>query len=516
MSNDTEPRTVPVPLQTLEKRREQARMPGSEHQLARRKEEGRLSAHERIERLLDDGTFTEIGRFIRAPRPIKGSRPYTDGVVTGWGLIDGRPVCVSSQDFTVLGGSLGEAGGRKLAKTIAMAQSSRVPFIAINDSAGARLQEGVKSLNAYGQIFSQNVNASGRVPQISVIMGPCAGGAAYSPALMDFTLMVNEHALMFITGSAVVKEVTGLDVSNADLGSARMHATKSGIADFVYGDELTCLDGVRELLSFLPANNEESPPTAESRDPVNRACPSLMEVPTDPKKAYDVRDVIVEVVDDHAFLETASAWARNIVCGFARIGGEVVGIVGNQPQVLAGVLDISASEKAARFVRTCDAFNVPLVTFVDTPGFLPGLDQEEHGIIRHGSKLAFAYCEATVPRIQVILRKAYGGAYIVMNSRSVGADVCFAWPTAEVAVMGPRAASQILKTADERLQDHGVVGDALPSEGGDLIDVVDVCAVDDVIEPSATRQMVSSALRALCTTCRLQQCVEASHGNIRL
>ncbi|NCV48031.1 MAG: acyl-CoA carboxylase subunit beta, partial [Actinobacteria bacterium] len=348
-------------------------------------------------------------------------RPYTDGVITGWGTIDGRKVFVFSQDFTVFGGALGEVFAEKIHKLMDLALKTGAPVIGLNDGAGARIQEGVVSLASYGGIFWRNVQSSGVIPQISVILGPCAGGAVYSPAMTDFIFMVRETSHMFITGPDVVKTVTGEDVTLEELGGAVSHASKSGVATFVSADEQACLADVRFLLGFLPQNNLSAPPATESTDSPTRLCESLRSIlPATPNMPYDMKKVIAEVVDDGDFFEYFPNWAKSIVCGFSRIDGHPVGIVGNQPMVLAGVLDIESSEKAARFVRTCDAFNIPIVTFVDVPGFLPGVDQEYGGIIRHGAKLLYAYCEATVPRIQVITRKAYGGAYVVMNSKSIG------------------------------------------------------------------------------------------------
>ncbi|MDQ1375563.1 MAG: acetyl-CoA/propionyl-CoA carboxylase carboxyl transferase subunit, partial [Actinomycetota bacterium] len=425
-------------LEELRKRKEQALHAGSERSVQRQHDAGKLTARERIEYLLDDGSFQELDMLARSQSANLETRPYTDGVITGFGTVGGRKVCVFSQDFTVMGGSLGEAFAAKVHKVMDLAASVGAPLIGLNDGAGARIQEGVVSLDQYGRIFHRNVTASGVIPQISVILGPCAGGAVYSPAMTDFIFMVRESSYMFITGPDVVKAVTGQDVSVEELGGAMTHATKSGVCTFVAADEKSCLDDVQYLLSFLPANNLEEPPYVATGDAADRPCPELTEImPPSSSLPYDIKRIIEVVVDDGDFFEYAPLWAQNIVCGFARVDGHVVGVVGNQPQVLAGVLDIDSSEKAARFVRTCDAFNVPLVTFVDVPGFLPGTDQEYGGIIRHGAQLLYAYCEATVPRIQVIVRKAYGGAYLVMDSKSIGTDLSFAWPSGELAVMGP-------------------------------------------------------------------------------
>ncbi len=376
---------------------------------------------------------------------IEATRPLTDGVITGWGMVDGRKVFVFSQDFTIFGGALGEVYAEKIHKVMDLAESVGAPLVGLNDGGGARIQEGVVSLASYGGIFLRNVNASGVIPQISVVLGPCAGGAVYSPAMTDFIFMVKGVSNMFITGPDVVKTVTGEEVTHEELGGAMTHATKSGVATFVADDEQSCIEQVRYLLSFLPANNLEDAPYFEPTDDPERSCDALIDmIPASTNQPYDMKKVIAEIVDDGDYFEVFPLWAMNIVCGFARMDGHVVGIVGNQPQVLAGCLDIDASEKAARFVRTCDAFNIPLVTFVDVPGFLPGTDQEYGGIIRHGAKLLYAYCEATVPRVQIITRKGYGGAYVVMNSKSIGADIAYAWPSAEIAVMGSGGAVNII------------------------------------------------------------------------
>src|SRR4051812_41107149 len=439
-------------LDDLAKRKEEALHAGSARSVERQHSRGKMTARERVEYLLDDGSFTELDMLARHRAHGMGleqTRPYTDGVITGFGTIDGRKVCIFSQDFTVFGGALGEVFAEKIHKIMDMAANLGLPMIGINDGAGARIQEGVVSLASYGGIFYRNVQSSGVVPQISVIMGPCAGGAVYSPAMTDFIFMVEDTSYMFITGPDVVKTVTGEDVTQQELGGAIAHATKSGVCTFTSSDDKACLEDVRYLLSFLPSNNLEDPPVVASGDDPDRLCPELRDLmPDSPRQPYDMHKVIAGVVDDADFFEYAPLWAQNIICGFARIDGHAVGVVGNQPQVLGGVLDIDSSEKAARFVRTCDAFNIPLVTFVDVPGFLPGVNQEYGGIIRHGAKLLYAYCEATVPRVQIITRKAYGGAYVVMNSKSIGADLAYAWPTAELAVMGPQGAVEIIYKRD--------------------------------------------------------------------
>src|SRR2546421_1166065 len=413
---------------------------------------GKMTARERVEKLLDPGSFNELDTFVRHRTydfDMQKNRPWGDAVVTGHGTIDGRTVCVFSQDFTVFGGSLGEVMGEKMCKIMDLAAKIGCPVIGINDSGGARIQEGVVSLGAYGDVFVRNVKCSGVIPQISLIMGPCAGGAVYSPAITDFVFMVKETSHMFITGPDVIKTVTGEEVDFESLGGAMAHNTKSGVAHLAADDEDQCLEDTRYLLSFLPQNNLEMPPRVLPTDDPMRMDEALNTVvPADPTKPYDMRDVVRLVVDDGEFFEIHEHYARNIVCGFARLDGYAVGVVGNQPNQLAGVLDIDASAKAARFVRTCDAFNIPLLTFCDVPGFLPGTSQEWGGIIRHGAKLLYAFTEATVPKITVITRKAYGGAYDVMSSKHLLADFNLARPTSEVAVMGPEGAVNIVYRRD--------------------------------------------------------------------
>jgi propionyl-CoA carboxylase beta subunit len=503
--------------------REQALHAGSAAAVERQHQRGKLTARERIDLLLDPGSFVELDMLARHRAHgfgIEETRPLTDGVVTGWGAVDGRKVFVFSQDFTLFGGSLGEVYAEKIHKVMDLAESVGAPIVGLNDGGGARIQEGVVSLDAYGGIFSRNVKASGVIPQISVILGPCAGGAVYSPALTDFVVMVKGVSNMFITGPDVVKTVTGEDVTQEQLGGAMTHASKSGVAAFVYDDEPTALAQVRYLLSFLPANNLEDPPAFESDDPVDRASDGIVGlIPDAPNQPYDMKKVIAEIVDDGEFLEVNALWAMNIVCGFARVDGHVVGIVGNQPQVLAGTLDIDASEKAARFVRTCDAFNVPLVTFVDVPGFLPGTDQEYGGIIRHGAKLLYAYCEATVPRVQIITRKAYGGAYVVMNSKSIGCDLAFAWPSAEVAVMGaPGAVNLIfrkeLETADDPEAKRAQLIEEYTERFANPYIAAERGYVDDVIDPRETRRVLAQSLAMLRS--KREQLPSRKHGNVPL
>jgi acetyl-CoA carboxylase carboxyltransferase component len=484
---------------------------------------GKLTARERLGVLLDEGSFVELDLFRRGrgsgpgtPQPW-GAQPFTDGVVTGSGTIDGRRVFAYAQDFGILGGSLGEAHAAKIHKVMDLAIAAGAPLIALNDSGGARIQEGVSALAGYGGIFRRNVRASGVIPQISVIMGPCAGGASYSPALTDFIFMVDGTAHMFVTGPDVVRAVTGESISQAGLGGAQVHAETSGVATFVCDDEASCLEDVRFLVSLLPPNNRELPPVCESGDLPGRLCPRLLDiVPTEPRKPYDMREVITEIVDDGVFMELHEQWARNIVCVLARLGGRTVGIVGNQPLVRAGVLDIHASDKAARFVQMCDAFNIPLVTLVDVPGFLPGVDQEHQGIIRHGAKLLYAYCEATVPRVQVILRKAYGGAYIVMDSRSIGADLSFAWPCNEIAVMGAEAAVEIIHRKElSAAVDPGALRARLAAEYSEQLMhpyyASERGLVDDVIDPCTTRSVILRALDILRE--KRQEMAPRKHGN---
>jgi acetyl-CoA carboxylase carboxyltransferase component len=517
------PHPIEERLEQLAVLREQALHAGSEAAVARQHDRGKLTARERLHKLLDEGSFVELDMLARHRAHgfgIEESRPLTDGVVTGWGTIDGRKVFVFAQDFTVFGGALGEVFAEKIHKVMDLAESVGAPMIGLNDGAGARIQEGVVSLDAYGGIFFRNVKASGVIPQISVIMGPCAGGAVYSPAMTDFIFMVKGTSHMFITGPDVVKTVTGEDVTQEELGGAMTHASKSGVAGFVAEDEDACLEQVRYLLSFLPQNNLEDPPYFEPDDDPDRRCENIVSlIPDAPNQPYDMKAVIAEVVDDGDFFEVHQHWAMNIVCGFARIDGHVVGVVGNQPQNLAGTLDIEASEKAARFVRTCDAFNVPLVTFVDVPGFLPGTDQEYGGIIRHGAKLLYAYCESTVPRVQIITRKAYGGAYVVMNSKSIGADLAFAWPSAEVAVMGPQGAVNIIfrkeiDTADDADVRRAELIEEYTERFANPYIAAERGYVDDVIDPRETRRVLVRALQMLRT--KREQMPSRKHGNVPL
>src|SRR5829696_3341619 len=506
----------------LQERRDSAIHAGSERAVERQHAKGKLLARERIDYLLDEGSFHELDQLARHRAHEAGleDRPYTDGVITGWGTVEGRRVFVFSQDFTVFGGALGEVFAEKIHKLMDLALKTGAPLVGLNDGAGARIQEGVVSLASYGGIFRRNVQSSGVIPQISVILGPCAGGAVYSPAMTDFIFMVRESSHMFITGPDVVKTVTGEDVTLEELGGAMSHGSKSGVATFVAADEKSCLDDVRYLLSFLPQNNMEEPPLVDPSDDPERLCESLRDlVPDDPQKPYDMRDVIARVVDDEEFFEVHEHFAKNIVCGFSRLDGYPVGIVGNQPAFLAGVLDIEASEKAARFVRTCDCYNIPILTFTDVPGFLPGTDQEWNGIIRHGAKLLYAFTEATVPKLTVVTRKAYGGAYDVMNSKHMLADYNVAWPTAEVAVMGPEGAVNIIyrkdiassPTPDERRQK--LIND-YRAHFANPYSAAERGYIDDVIEPRQTRPKLIKALRMLESK-RVAQ-PKRKHGNIPL
>ena len=515
--------TTQAKLEWLRELRDKALHAGSDRAVQKRRDEGRLLARERAEKLCDPDSFVELDRYVRHRESNFGMmdrRPYGDAVVTGYGTIFGRKVFVFSQDFTVFGGSLSEVFAEKICKVMDLAVKYGCPVIGINDSGGARIQEGVVSLAGYAEIFWRNVQASGVVPQISLVMGPCAGGAVYSPAITDFIFMVEGSSYMFITGPDVVKTVTGEEVTFEELGGAATHAAKSGVAQFTAADEEACLDDARYLLSFLPQNNLEQVPRTTPTDPSDREDAELDTlIPDAPNKPYDMHDVIRRVIDDGEFLEVHERWATNIVCGFARLGGYAVGVVGNQPSSLAGVLDIDASNKAARFVRTCDAFNVPLVTFVDVPGFLPGTEQEWGGIIRHGAKLLYAFAEATVPKLTVITRKAYGGAYDVMSSKHIRADFNFAWPTAEVAVMGPEGAVNIVfrrelddaKDAEARRAE--LIAD-YKERFANPYTAAERGYVDDVIEPRRTRPVLIDALETALT--KAEPRPRRKHGNIPL
>ena len=512
----------------LQRRRDEAIHAGSQRAVERQHAKGKMTARERIERLLDPGSFTELDELARHRATDFGmtaNRPYGDGVVTGFGTIDGRPVCVFSQDFTVFGGSLGEVYGEKIVKVMDHAMKVGCPIIGINDGGGARIQEGVVALGLFAEIFRRNVLASGVIPQISLIMGPCAGGAVYSPAITDFTLMVEGISHMFITGPDVIKTVTGEEVSFEELGGAQAHNTKSGVAQFQAKDEDECFDLARDLLSYLPSNNLDDPPVFDSGPDeevlaVTDADAELdTAIPDSANQPYDMHNVIEHVLDGGEFLEVHAGFAHNIIVGFGRADGHPVGVVANQPMHLAGCLDIDASEKAARFVRTCDAFGIPVLTFVDVPGFLPGTGQEWGGIIRRGAKLIYAYAEATVPKVTVITRKAYGGAYDVMGSKHLGGDVNLAWPTAHIAVMGAQGAVNILYRRElAGAADPDALRAQLVTEYEDTLANPYIAAergyVDAVIRPAETRSQVIRALRALRT--KRQTLPPKKHGNIPL
>jgi propionyl-CoA carboxylase beta chain len=505
-------------LGQLEERAALAALGGGEKRLAEQHAKGKLSARERIDLLLDSGSFVEIGRFVTSRVGSNGA--YGDGVVTGYGQISGRLVYVFSQDFTVFGGSLSEAVAARICQIMDLAMRNGAPVIGLNDSGGARIQEGVVSLGAYADIFLRNTLASGVIPQISLVLGPCAGGAVYSPAITDFVFMVRGTSYMFVTGPGVVKTVTHEDVTMEQLGGADTHGSTSGVAHFVCDSEAECLDASRGIFRFIPSNNMTEPPAGDGTDPVDRRDDELLDiVPDTPSKPYDMHDVLRRVIDHGEFMEVHREFAQNIVVGFAHLGGMSVGVVANQPSVLAGVLDINASLKAARFIRFCDAFNIPLLTFEDVPGFLPGVSQEHGGIIKHGAKLLYAYCEATVPKVTVITRKAYGGAYDVMSSKHIRGDCNLAWPTAEIAVMGPKGAVEILyrkeiaESADpeaateRRLQEYReqFAHPYVAASRGYL---------DDVIDPRDTRPRVISALQSLRG--KRDNNPPRKHGNIPL
>ena len=507
----------------LEEIRRQARLGGGEDRIASQHSQSKLTARERLEVLLDPGTFVEIGMFVTHRASgfgMEKSHPAGDGVVTGWGKIGGAPVYVFAQDFTVQGGSVGEAHGRKIARVMDLAYQNGVPLIGLNDSGGARIQEGVDSLAGYGEIFLRNVRASGVIPQISVILGPCAGGAVYSPAITDFVFMVEKTAFMFITGPDVVQAVTHEAIDSAALGGAAVHTTQSGVAAFTAADEETLLGQVRYLLSFLPSNNLTPAPRLASSDDPYRPTPELAEiVPANPQQPYDVRQVIEVLADNGEFLEVQKDYARNLVIGFARLDGYTTGIVANQPDFLAGVLDINASDKGARFIRFCDAFHIPLLTLVDTPGFLPGVEQEHSGIIRHGAKMIYAYAEATVPKVSIILRKSYGGAYIVMSSKHLGGDQNYAWPEAELAVMGPEGAVKIifrkeLANAGDPAAVQAELTQKYRTELANPMIAASHGYLDDVIAREESRSRLILALESLRD--KRQPVPSRKHGNIPL
>jgi len=494
---------------------------GGAERIQKQHKAGKLTARERIELLMDSGSFVELDAFVRhrcTEFGMDSTEAPAEGVVTGYGTVDGRLVYVYAQDFTVIGGSLGEMHSRKICKVLDLALKMGAPVVGINDSGGARIQEGVDALSGYGQIFYRNTIASGVVPQISVIMGPCAGGAVYSPAITDFTFMVDKTSQMFITGPQVIKAVTGEDVSSEELGGAMTHNRVSGVAHFISPDEKSCIEEIKRLLSFLPSNNMESVPIIENGDDLNRIEEALNTIiPESPNKPYDMKDIIRAIVDNGDFMEVHPYYAVNIITGYARINGASIGIIANQPKVLAGCLDINASDKAGRFIRTCDAFNIPILNLVDVPGFLPGTNQEYGGIIRHGAKMLYAYSEATVPKVTLIVRKAYGGAYLAMCSRDLGADMVFAWPTAEIAVMGPEGAANIIFKKDiEGAEDPAQTRAEKIQEYREKFATPYIAAkrgyVDAVIEPSESRQRLASAFEMLAS--KRESRPAKKHGNL--
>lgn len=507
----------------LEKLQSSARLGGGQAQIEKQHAKGKFTARERIEKLLDPGTFVETGLFVSHRAlglGMESFHPATDGVITGWGKMDGRLVYVFAQDFTIFGGSLGEAHGRKIAQLMDLAYQNGAPIIGLNDSGGARIQEGVDSLAAYGEIFYRNTRASGVIPQISLIMGPCAGGAVYSPGINDFVFMVDQNAYMFITGPEVIKAVTHEDVDFESLGGSIVHSEKSGVAHFTAPDEESLINRLRWLLSYLPSNNLTPPPFIPSSDDPQRLTPELEQiVPMDPQQPYDMHAVIEVLVDGGEFLEVQPVYAQNIVVGFARLAGYPIGFVANQPGFLAGVLDINASDKGARFIRFCDAFHIPLVTLVDTPGFLPGSEQEHDGIIRHGAKMIYAYSEATVPKVAIILRKAYGGAYIVMSSKHLKCDYNLAWPQAEIAVMGPEGAVKIVFRKEINASDNPAAATLertrqYREEFANPYLAASRGYLDDVIVPGESRKRLIAALESLHE--KRQSTPARKHGNIPL
>jgi len=510
-------------LLDLANRKEQAKLGGGEKRIEKQHQKGKYSARERIEKLLDPGSFEEFDLFVThrcTDFEMEKSQPLTDGVVTGYGTINGRLVFLFSQDFTVFGGSLSKAYAEKIIKVMDMAAKVGAPVIGLNDSGGARIQEGVDALAGYADIFLKNVLYSGVVPQISMILGPCAGGAVYSPAITDFTMMVDKTSYMFLTGPKVVKQVTREEVTADQLGGASIHSAKSGVAHFNFTSEDEAFENTKKLLSYLPQNNTEPPPVSENNDPIDRIDESLNYiVPEDINKPYDMKDVITTIIDSKDFFEVQPDFAKNIIIGFARLNGMPVGIVANQPKVLAGVLDNNASIKAARFIRFCDSFNIPILTFEDVPGFMPGTVQEYNGIIRNGAKLLFAYAECTVPKVTVIVRKAYGGAYCVMSSKHLRGDVNFAWPTAEIAVMGPDGAVEIIYNNEiKEAEDKDKTLTELKEKYKDLFanpyNAARKGYIDDVIVPANTRMRIIKALKMLAS--KEDDMPYKKHGNIPL
>lgn len=494
---------------------------GGAERISKQHKAGKLTARERIDLLMDPGSFVELDAFVKhrcTEFAMESVEAPAEGVVTGYGTVDGRLVYAYAQDFTVVGGSLGEMHAKKICKVLDLAMKMGAPVVGMNDSGGARIQEGVDALSGYGNIFYRNTIASGVIPQISVIMGPCAGGAVYSPAITDFTFMVDKTSQMFITGPQVIKTVTGEEVTSEELGGAMTHNSVSGVAHFISPDEKACIEDIKRLLSFLPSNNMETAPIIETDDDLNRIEEALNTIiPDNPNKPYDMKDIINAIVDNGDFMEVQQYYALNIITGYARINGESIGIIANQPKVLAGCLDINASDKAGRFIRTCDAFNIPILNLVDVPGFLPGTNQEYGGIIRHGAKMLYAYSEATVPKVTMIVRKAYGGAYLAMCSKDLGADMVFAWPTAEIAVMGPEGAANIIFKKDiEAAENPAQTRTEKIQEYREKFATPYIAAkrgyVDSVIEPSESRQRLASAFEMLAS--KRENRPAKKHGNL--
>ena len=508
-------------LTELQYRRNVIEKGGGEAKIKKQHDAGKLTARERIAALLDEGSFMEVDAFVHhrcTEFDMDKTEAPGEGVVTGYGTVDGRPVFVYAQDFTVIGGSLGEMHAKKICKVMDMAAKMGAPIIGMNDSGGARIQEGIDALSGFGEIFTRNTLYSGVIPQISVIMGPCAGGAVYSPAITDFIFMVDKTSKMFITGPQVVSSVTGQNVTDEELGGSGVHSEKSGVAHFTAANDEECIAQIKRLLAFLPANNLEEAPYEPASDEINRLSEQLTTiVPDDANKAYDVKEVITAIVDGGDFMEVQPGFAQNMVVGFARMNGQTVGIVANQPKVMAGSLDIDSSDKAARFVRFCDSFNIPLITLTDVPGYFPGVEQEHGGIIRHGAKLLYAFAEATVPKINVILRKAYGGAYIAMNSKHLGADAVFAWPTAEIAVMGPEGAANIIFKKDiansaDPIAERAYKIQEYKNKFASPFEAAKRGYVDDVIEPDSTRPRIIAALEMFAS--KRETRPAKKHGNL--
>lgn len=510
-------------INLLREKKAQLELGGGAEKIAKQHESGKMTARERIEALFDENSFVEIDAFVETKSidfDMQKKKVPGDGVVTGYGSVNGRLVFVSSQDFTVIGGSLGEMHAQKITKVMDMAMKMGAPFISINDSGGARIEEGIDALKGFGDIFFRNTLASGVIPQISVIMGPCAGGAVYSPAITDFIFMVEKTSQMFITGPQVIKAVTGEDVTFEELGGADTHNSVSGVAHFKCSNEKECIEQIKRLIDFLPDNNLSDVPVYTTDDDMNRITDNLLDIiPDDSNKPYDMMEIIKSVVDNGDFLEIQEHFAKNIIIGFGRMNGGTVGIVANQPKFSAGVLDVNSSDKAARFVRFCDSFNIPIITFTDVPGYLPGVGQEHSGVIRHGAKLLYAFSEATVPKINVIVRKAYGGAYIAMNSKHLGADMVFAWPSAEIAVMGPEGAANIIfrkeiKEADDPIATRNNRIEEYRDKFSNPYVAASRGYVDDVIDPASTRIRLISALEMLAS--KRENRPAKKHGNIPL